>query len=634
MYRTRILGGLGLLVLGLLGCPTFAEHSLDGALPCDLEQQPAQCSGVDLTGFDLNFRTMRDADLSLASLRNASLINSDLTGADLSAADLTRADLSQARMDDTLLADVIWSATLCPDGTVSDDNGETCGGHLDEPAQLRERCDAKPDANCSAADLTGADLRFANLSGANLSGADMLDADLTGASLFEAQFTRETNIDGVVWSATLCPDDTLSDDNGGTCGGHLGSLVDMCYARPGTDCSDVVLAQADLRFANLSEADLAGADLSGADMGSVNLSGADLSEANLNNANMSWANLSEANLSGAKMFNVVLEGVIWSETICPDGTSSNDNGDTCGGHLDPQSTEDDFCDFRPGIDCSGQIFTALELSYANLESASLRNTFFQECTLDYANLKYTDLENVILQTGSLFRADLTGAQLGPRPLLGPDIWSETICPDGTNSDDNGDTCGGHLDPDVTLECNIQPGMACRNSDLSGANLAYANLTEADLTNALLVGATLNRANISHAQLVDTDLTGVNGLLVVADGASLTHALMRGATLPEISLVDAFLNDANLGPLLDERGEPTRSTTLELADMTRVDMVSANVQHAHMASAILDEGRLYNADFTGADLSGASMRIVRGDGALFNEANLLLADLTSASFNTR
>jgi hypothetical protein len=38
----------------------------------------------------------------------------------------------------------------------------------------------------------------------------LLDADLTNADLT-----------GVTWSHTFCPDHTNSDDNGGTCVGHL-----------------------------------------------------------------------------------------------------------------------------------------------------------------------------------------------------------------------------------------------------------------------------------------------------------------------------------------------------------------------------------------------------------------------------
>ena len=55
----------------------------------------------------------------------------------------------------------------------------------------------------------------------------------------------------------------------------------------------------------------------------MGLSGADLSFTNLRNAN-----LRDADLTGAD-----LTGVYWDNTICPDGTNSDDNGDTCENNL-------------------------------------------------------------------------------------------------------------------------------------------------------------------------------------------------------------------------------------------------------------------------------------------------------------
>jgi hypothetical protein len=68
----------------------------------------------------------------------------------------------------------------------------------------------------------------------------------------------------------------------------------------GSDLSDAQLRDADLRGADLRGADLTGADLLGAD-----LSGADVVE------------------------------VTWNDTVCPDGTNSDDNEATCRGHLRP-----------------------------------------------------------------------------------------------------------------------------------------------------------------------------------------------------------------------------------------------------------------------------------------------------------
>jgi uncharacterized protein YjbI with pentapeptide repeats len=58
------------------------------------------------------------------------------------------------------------------------------------------------------------------------------------------------------------------------------------------------------------------------------LAGAGLTGANLNRANLTGADLSGANLAAAN-----LNRVIWSSTICPDGTNSNNDGNTCLGHL-------------------------------------------------------------------------------------------------------------------------------------------------------------------------------------------------------------------------------------------------------------------------------------------------------------
>lgn len=76
---------------------------------------PAKTVTADLRNARLTGAFLRDADL-----RNAKLDGADLTGADLTGADLTGASLIK----------VVWSHTTCPDGTLSDENGRTCQGHL------------------------------------------------------------------------------------------------------------------------------------------------------------------------------------------------------------------------------------------------------------------------------------------------------------------------------------------------------------------------------------------------------------------------------------------------------------------------------------------------------------------------
>ncbi len=98
-------------------------------------------------------------------------------------------------------------------------------------------CHAFAGCNMSGLDLSGAELDFIDLTGANLSGdnltnADLRGADLSGANLNKANLTNadlgggvtitaDTNFNKVTWSSTTCPDGTNSDNDGGTCVGHL-----------------------------------------------------------------------------------------------------------------------------------------------------------------------------------------------------------------------------------------------------------------------------------------------------------------------------------------------------------------------------------------------------------------------------
>lgn len=59
-----------------------------------------------------------------------------------------------------------------------------------------------------------------------------------------------------------------------------------------------------------------------------------------------------------------------------------------------------------------------------------------------ADLRDADLSNADLTGANLTNADLTGATL-KRALLTDVTWSNTICPDGTNSDRAKNSCAGH-----------------------------------------------------------------------------------------------------------------------------------------------------------------------------------------------
>src|SRR2546426_3925966 len=71
------------------------------------------------------------------------------------------------------------------------------------------------------------------------------------------------------------------------------------------------------------------ATLAGCNLKGVNLAGAYLPGANLSGSNLKGANLTNANLAGANLKGANVKDVIWSNTICPDGTNSDANGATC-----------------------------------------------------------------------------------------------------------------------------------------------------------------------------------------------------------------------------------------------------------------------------------------------------------------
>ncbi len=81
---------------------------------------------ANLTGADLDWANLTNAFLARANLTNASLAYANLTGAylggspfDPAGANLTGAVLFGANLTGAYVADVVWSDTACPNGTVT-----------------------------------------------------------------------------------------------------------------------------------------------------------------------------------------------------------------------------------------------------------------------------------------------------------------------------------------------------------------------------------------------------------------------------------------------------------------------------------------------------------------------------------
>ena len=384
---------------------------------------------------------------------NANLQNCDLAGADLAGIDLAGADLS----------------------------GVTSGGITGVPAALPTDWSLVDGyllgafADLTGADLSGADLHGVDLVGAKLHSADLSGADLTGADLSFSTLTdadlTDTNLtdDGVNYlvltGATLTGSDWAGTDPSEEISGGL-------VGTPSTLPPGWVLVNGYLAG---EQANLNGADLSGADLSGVNLFDASFTGADLNGTD----------LAGANLVHEISGGITGTPSALPSGWS------VVSGFLEGPGADFDNGDLTgidlAGLDLTGATFWEADLTDTDLADANLTGTYFGSANLggtdlagatltgvesggitgtpaalppewilvggylagpgaylENANLKDAqlagqDLSDADLTDANLMEANLTGADLTGATLTGV-TWSDTICPDGTNSDLDAGTC--------------------------------------------------------------------------------------------------------------------------------------------------------------------------------------------------
>lgn len=187
--------------------------------------------------------------------------------------------------------------------------------------------------NLQGANLTGADFRGANLKGADLRGANLRFADFSGANLagvkagrisgtpkrFSAKASpscypncQGANLtDGIFYGANLSG------------GNFTDAQLDNIYLVR-ANLTGAIFDGASMQWAGMNYANATGASFKVSASGRVaNLTYAQLVSATLNSANFSRANLTAADLAGATTTGWITTGATWSNTECPNGTTSN-----------------------------------------------------------------------------------------------------------------------------------------------------------------------------------------------------------------------------------------------------------------------------------------------------------------------
>lgn len=310
----------------------------------------ANLSEAALINLDLSGLVLKDVDLNSASLRGTNLSNADLTGAVLIGANLSGANLTGAILTGEQSGQVAGTPASLPTGWT------TVRGYLIGPGADLHGAELAT-FTLNGADFYGADLSDADLTQASLTGATLSHANATGASVANADLAsarlHQTNLTGAVLSGAnlssavltsanltnaYLSDATLTGANltGATLTGASAvaikgrplalptnwSVRGGFLIGPGTG---TVLTDTYLGRLNLAGVDFSGLDLLRSAFGHSNLTGANLTKANLTGADFSNANLTKADLKGATVSSTIFAGTIWSDTICPNGSNSNNH---------------------------------------------------------------------------------------------------------------------------------------------------------------------------------------------------------------------------------------------------------------------------------------------------------------------
>lgn len=367
---------------------------------------------VDISGLNLSYKNLRQADFSGCDMKHMNLAFTNFQEASLYACDLSfsnvihtnfvRADLRGARIENANLsgADLeradLRGGALTSNGTYAQPQPVNFRGANMTGAKLigsmANNADFS-DANLSLSKIHGADLRGARLIGTDLSGANFENSNLAGANMQNAILTG-ANIEVLVNSG-IDLSNAITDSNIGPSVVELQrplmQMIDdhMLWVKSsGKEGNFLDLSGYDLRECNtLRKQKLTALKACRAKFFGMNLYKVELQSANLEGSDFRRCDLVQADFRGAN-----LKGAKFS-------------------HSDMRETN-----FMPLLFATGsqQRFAPCrlnnaELRYVDLQGSQMKDVDFSGADLSFANLTNCDLRDAIFIGANMTGAILNGA---------------------------------------------------------------------------------------------------------------------------------------------------------------------------------------------------------------------------------
>lgn len=292
-------------------------------------------------------------------------------------------------------------------------------------------CDAPgPGADLAACDFAGADLAGVDLSGADASGASFVGADLTDARLVGTTLTR-ARVDMAVFDGADLSDADMSF----ALGGFFADGANFTRAR----LTDVAVRSA--IGADFTDADAQGFDTwaSTASIAGAHIEGADFTGGPF------WG-VTSGGVTGDATGIRVINGYVIDWFVQLDGVDFSDHpGDVVLGNMAIRNS--DLSNLRItaswAVRYDGSTLDGSDFSGTYADNSSFREASLVDVDMTGTRLESTAWDGAVVVGVDFSDASLDGADFSDAVLL-LNVWDNTTCPSGVNSDDNGGNCDGQF----------------------------------------------------------------------------------------------------------------------------------------------------------------------------------------------